>query len=342
MIGKIKQGKSFYHCIHYCLQDKKGLSEQQKELLSLKDNLQHKERAEVLLYNKCGGDINEVIRDFKEVARLSRRTENPVLHISMRLAPGETLLKDQWMEIAQQCTKEFGVADHQYICVLHKDTHQPHIHIVANRVGFNGKAAKDSNNYRRMAALCRRLEKQYNLKEVLSPKAFLSGKERQLPRNDQRKEQLKKDIRQILEKTGTYPEFEKQMQALGYTVMKGRGISFIDEKKVKTKGSEVGCSLATLEKVFALKQKLLLGRVKEKRTSTSDHSQHTGSSPLPSYQTGQRAIGHNPKFPAPVDEVQQEFISLLGQLLNPPPSADEFDNLLANDLLRKKKKRRIS
>lgn len=341
MIGKISQGKSFYHCIRYCLQDKKELSEQQKELLSLKDNLQHKERAEVLYYNKCGGDINEVIRDFKEVARLSSRTEKPVLHISLRLAPGETLPKDQWMEIAEQCAKEFGVADHQYICVLHKDTQQPHIHIVANRVGFDGKAAKDNNNYRRMAALCRRLEKQYNLKEVLSPKTFLSAQEKQLPRSDQRKERLKRDIRTVLVKANSYPEFEKQMQALGYTVLKGRGISFIDEKKVKTKGSEVGCSLATLEKVFALKQKLLLGRVKEKGAIASGHSRHTDSRPLPTQRAGQQAIQQSPKFPAPVDQVEQEFISFLDQLLNPPPSTDQPDNLLANEYLRKKKKRKI-
>lgn len=341
MIGKIKQGKEFSRCIGYCLKDKKELSDLQKELLSLKDNLQHKERAEILLYNKCGGCIKELIRDFEEVAQLSSRIEKPVLHISLRLAPGEVLSKAQWMEIGQECAKEFGVADNQYICILHKDTKQPHIHLVANRVGFNGKAAKDNNNYRRMAALCRRLEKQYNLKEVLSPKAFLSAKERQLPRNDQRKEQLRKDVRTVLEKAGDYTEFEKQMQALGYTVMKGRGISFIDDKKVKTKGSEVGCSLATLEKVFALKQKILLGRVKGKGAITPGYNQHTGSTSSSEQRTSRQAIQHNPKPSTPVNQVQLEFISLLDHLLNPPPSPDQYDNTLANDLFYKKKKRKI-
>ncbi|EOR95367.1 hypothetical protein ADIARSV_1479 [Arcticibacter svalbardensis MN12-7] len=49
--------------------------------------------------------------------------------------------------------EEFGVGDHQYICVLHKDTKEQHIHIAANRVGFDGKAAKDGNSYKRMSAL---------------------------------------------------------------------------------------------------------------------------------------------------------------------------------------------
>lgn len=49
------------------------------------------------------------------------------------------------------CAEEFSVADHQHVSILHKDTREQHIHLVANRVGFDGKAAKDGNSYRRMA-----------------------------------------------------------------------------------------------------------------------------------------------------------------------------------------------
>ena len=44
------------------------------------------------------------------------------------------------------------------------------------------------------------------------------------------------------------------MTALGYQILKGRGISFTDQKQVKIKGSEVGFSLTKIEKIFALKQ----------------------------------------------------------------------------------------
>ena len=44
------------------------------------------------------------------------------------------------------------------------------------------------------------------------------------------------------------------MTALGYQILKVRGIIFTDQKKVKIKGSEVGFSLAKIEKIFALKQ----------------------------------------------------------------------------------------
>ncbi|MEC5143185.1 relaxase/mobilization nuclease domain-containing protein [Chitinophaga sp. 212800010-3] len=123
-------------------------------------------------YNKCFGNLKELSGQFIDVAKLSKRVEKPVFHFSLRLAPGEILTNNQLMEVGQECAKEFGVSEKQYTCVLHKDTSEPHIHIVANRVGFNGKVISDINNYKRMAAFCRRLEKQYNLKEVLSPVPF--------------------------------------------------------------------------------------------------------------------------------------------------------------------------
>jgi len=172
MIGKVTTGASFYHCISYCLEDKRKLSDEQKKQLSLQEGFQHKGRAEILEYNRCFGDKQELTEQFRDVAKLSRRVEKPVMHLSIRAAPGDQLTTEQWREIGQAAAKEFGLDDHQFICVLHKDTKQPHIHVVGNRVGYDGKVASDSNSYARMAALCRRLEKEYDLKQVLSPVAF--------------------------------------------------------------------------------------------------------------------------------------------------------------------------
>jgi len=304
MIGKVSIGKSFYHCISYCLEDKRELTEQQKLELSAQDHLRHKDRAEVLEYNKCFGDKNELSGQFKDVQKLSKRVEKPVLHLSLRLAPGELLHKDQLMEIGRECAKEFGVADNQYICVLHNDTREQHIHLVANRVGFDGKAAKDGNSYKRMADLCRRLEKQYHLQEVLSPRAFLSAKDRLLPRHDQRREKLWQDIANILGKTSTYSSFEQQMKALGYQVIKGRGISFTDDKKVKIKGSEVGFSLAKIEKILSLNQR-------QESKSPGQQFRQTGGNRPPGQRASEREWNQ-----------AGQFSSLLEQLLKTEYGAD--------------------
>jgi len=149
------------------------------------------------------------------------------------LAPGDQLTRAQWIEIGQEAAKEFGIDKNQYISVLHKDTAQPHIHIVANRVGYDGRVASDSNSYARMAAFCRRMEKKYGLKQVLSPRRFLSEKEKQIPRQDLRKLRLKEKIVEALKEARDFAEFERRMKAQGYRIDKGPGIAFEDDKKVR-------------------------------------------------------------------------------------------------------------
>jgi hypothetical protein len=251
MIGKITTGESFYHCLSYCLQDKKGLSEQQKILLSVKENVQHKDRAEVLFYNKCFGNARELANQFTDVGKLSRRVEKPVLHIMLSLAPGEQLSKHKLEEIGRACAEAFKIDQNQYVCILHKDSRLQHIHIVANRVGYDGRAATLSNNYRRIANFCREMEKKHDLTQVLNPRVFQAQVEQRIPRQDARKVKFKSDIKRTLTGCLSYSEFEQKMKSLGYEVLKGRGVSFIDQKKVKVKGSEVGFSLMTIEKIIS-------------------------------------------------------------------------------------------
>ena len=258
MIGHVSTGSSFSHCIGYCLDDKIELTEQQKIDQSLKDGLQHKNRAEVLEYNKCFGNRQELAAQFNDVRKLSKRVEQPVLHLSVRLAPGEYLDRTQLIDIGRALAKDFGVSDNQYISILHKDTNEQHIHLVANRVGYNGKAVSTSNNFLTMDKFCRKLEIKYELQQVLSARRFLSPEQRLLPRHDIRKEKLKTDILQTLRQVNHFDAFQKAMEKLGYNVIKGRGILFIDDKKVRIKGSEAGFSLGKIEKILQLKQDLIV------------------------------------------------------------------------------------
>jgi hypothetical protein len=338
MIGHVSIGSSFYHCISYCLEDKKELSELEKIELGLHDHLQHRERAEVLEYNKCFGNKHELTEQFNDVRKLSRRVEKPMLHLSLRLAPGETLTKGQLTEVGRACAKEFGIADNQYICVLHKDTKEQHIHIAANRVGFNGKVASDSNSYKRMAELCRSLEKKYGLQEVLSPRAFLSPKDRLLPRHDSRKDKLKSDIQQTLKQVNSYAAFERQMKELGYKVLKSRGISFIDDKKVKIKGSEVGFSLAKIEKILSLKQQLAIKKASESKERENESRPSFSSFNSQQQNNNQQSYAKENTAEA----IASQISGLIGQLMNPEYVSDYIDPELLKQGKKKNKKPRIS
>lgn len=337
MIGKVSKGGSFAGCIGYCLEDKIKLTEEMKVQLAQVDHLQHKNRAEVLEYNQCFGNKNELAAQFRDVAKLSKRVEKPVLHLSLRLAAGENLSLDQWTDIGRQAAKDVGIADHQYICVLHKDTKEQHIHIVANRVGFDGKVASDSNSYKRMADLCRRLEKDYNLQQVLSPRAFLSAEERLLPRQDERKKQLKENIRRTLKEVRQFPDFQKKMEDLGYQVIKGRGICFIDDKNVKTKGSEVGFPLAKIEKILTLKQELELKKKEELLHRRADDEIHA----TPGHRQAFDPFPRSAAKATPAMQTAKQIASLLAKLLEPQKEmGGGLPYELTEDYLEQRRKRR--
>ena len=264
--------------------------------------------------------------------KLNHNLASPVLHITLSLAPRESLPKNKLMEMCEDCAKEMGFEKKQYIAIHHKDTNHQHLHIVVNRVGFDRRTVSDRNNYQKIAQYCRKMEQKFQLKEVLSPRKFLSAKERLIPRLDSRKEQLKKDIQQVLTTTKKYPQFEAKMTALGYRVLKGRGIYFTDQKQVKIKGSEVGFPLAKIEKIFALKQEQEMQII-----NRSQQNLERQKSPLDSYEKYVFIKGQNDhKF---LDQevgsgLEKQINNLINELMKPEQVPDQQ----VPSLLMKKKK----
>jgi hypothetical protein len=323
MIGKITIGKSFGGCLRYCLEDKVELSQEQKNALGKLDGLQYANRAEVLEYNMCFGNKKELTSQFNDVRTLRPQLSQPVMHISLSLDPEDQFTKEKLRQIGQDFAREFGFENNQYLTIYHKDTMHPHLHIVANRVGFDGSRISDSNSYRKVAELCRKLEIKHGLKQVLSPQRFLSPEQKlarkQENRIDQRKERLKKNIRECLLNASGLQDFTHKMKQLGVEVVKSRGISFIDDKKMYVKGSELGYSLSTIEKILSYpletRQQLHQKLEKERKQMTI-------------------SIQQQPKFIHP--EKQLDLTQTLEILLR-----TEYDySQTPSELLKKKRKRK--
>ncbi len=64
MIGKVMIGKSFRGCLLYCLNDKKQEENEEQKM---------RNRAEVLLFHKCGGNDKELVQQFNEVRALNNK-----------------------------------------------------------------------------------------------------------------------------------------------------------------------------------------------------------------------------------------------------------------------------
>ncbi|MEJ7780110.1 MAG: relaxase/mobilization nuclease domain-containing protein [Daejeonella sp.] len=254
MIGKIGTGKSFRGCLNYLFQGRLQKSQDMQQLEA------EKKQVEVIAYNQCFGNRLELIREFVEVSKLNPKVSKPVFHISISFAhsdSGRLDLQDK-ADMAEKLANEFGFQSNQYVVIAHQDTGHEHLHIVANRIGYDGRTASDGNSYKRVAEYCRKMELEYKLTQVLSPNKFLKPEQRVAPgqRVDQRKEALKKHLSQAIKECKDVQQVKKYMEKQGYDVELGRGIAFTDPQHVRFKGSQVGYALMDIEK--KLKQELQL------------------------------------------------------------------------------------
>ena len=145
MIGKIIIGSGFKGVISYCLSPKKGLGKQI-------------ERSEIIDYNQCFGTKNELIRQFTDVRNLNTKLNKPVIHFILSFSISDSVNNSLLSEISNDLAKDFGFDKNQYIVIRHTDTEDthPHIHVIANRVGFDKKTVSDSNSYKRIAEFARK------------------------------------------------------------------------------------------------------------------------------------------------------------------------------------------
>jgi hypothetical protein len=253
MMGFIHSAKTFRQSLNYCLLDKK---------LSLAEGgspgeVRFRDRAEILYFNQCFGNRETLIRQFNEVGHLRPNMSKAVFHLSISFPPGERLAKSTLVDISVDCARAFEFERHQFVTILHKDTVQQHIHIVANRIGFDRHVADDSYSYGRMADYCREGELRFHLTRELGPRRYQSPEQRLTPRQGLRLDKLKQTITHALTLATDYPAFETTMKLNGYAVHRSeRGIAFSEDRKVFIKGSEAGYPWKTIR--LALEQKLEL------------------------------------------------------------------------------------
>lgn len=108
-----------------------------------------------------------------EAVRLLRPGLNKyVYHTSLNFSNDELLYltNEKLKTIASDYLQGLGFINNQYLVFRHYDADHPHIHLLVNRIGFDGTVVSDSNNYKRSEAILRKLEYQYNLVAVAQSK----------------------------------------------------------------------------------------------------------------------------------------------------------------------------
>ena len=108
-------------------------------------------------------DIHTCLNSFEPYLLANKRTEKPVLHISINPDPKDKLSDEQLSEIAQTYMQKMGYGDQPFIVYKHEDIERRHIHIVSLRVDENGKKIDHNFEHRRSMDVCRELEQRYGL-----------------------------------------------------------------------------------------------------------------------------------------------------------------------------------
>ena len=117
------------------------------------------------IYNDGSGTVNihRIYEDFMRWMPSHTKTEKPMMHISLNPHPDDRLSDTDYTALAHEYMQKMGLGDMPYLIFKHMDIDRHHIHIVALRVGTDGKAVSDRNNFYRSKEITRELERKYNL-----------------------------------------------------------------------------------------------------------------------------------------------------------------------------------
>ena len=146
MMAKITKGSGFGDAVKYILDPKKDA-----ELIG-SDGVRY-------------SSIEAITNDFELQSRLNPRVSKPVGHISLSFSEQDSAKLDnqKMLEMAVRYMHAMGIRDTQFIIGRHYDKKHPHIHILYNRVDYNGRTISDKNDRIRSTKICKVLTQQHNL-----------------------------------------------------------------------------------------------------------------------------------------------------------------------------------
>lgn len=158
MIAKIGRGNNLYGALAY------------NQLKVEKEN------GQVLYTNKIietpdGSYANsQLLRSFEPYLLANRKTEKPILHISLNPDPKDKVSDEQFEKLAQKYMQKMGYAEQPFVVFKHTDIERTHIHILSVCVDENGRKISDKFEKRQSMNVCQELEKQYCLISAIEKK----------------------------------------------------------------------------------------------------------------------------------------------------------------------------
>lgn len=151
MIAKINVGSSLFGALSY---NEEKINEGLGKILFSNRIIQQTDGSYNMYLNT---------KSFEPYLDANKRTEKPILHISINPHPDDKLTDEQLSDIVQEYMEKMGYGNQPYLVYKHEDLDRHHIHIVSINVDETGKKISNSNDYKRSKNITRELEKKYGL-----------------------------------------------------------------------------------------------------------------------------------------------------------------------------------
>lgn len=125
-----------------------------------------KEGDKAELFELRGFAEEDVVNAFRSVHVMAdaTRCENPFYHAQIRTPDGETLTKEQWLEVARRIEDRLGLTDQPRAIAFHdKDGHE-HMHVAWSRIDEKTMTAKELKfDHLKLKEVCREIERDMGL-----------------------------------------------------------------------------------------------------------------------------------------------------------------------------------
>jgi hypothetical protein len=158
MIAKIGRGSNLYGALAY------------NQLKVEKENGQVLYTNKIIETPEGSYAVSQLLRSFEPYLMANRKTEKPILHISLNPDPKDKVSDEQFEELAQKYMQKMGYAEQPFVVFKHTDIERTHIHIVSVCVDEEGRKISDTFEKRRSMDVCRALEKEYSLRSATEKK----------------------------------------------------------------------------------------------------------------------------------------------------------------------------
>jgi hypothetical protein len=151
MVAKISSGSSLYSALAY---NHQKINAGNAKVLFTNNMVEPKDGS--FSIGICTGS-------FEPYLLANKRTENPVIHISLNPDPKDKLNDEQFAQIAEEYMQKLGYGNQPFVVYKHEDIDRHHIHIVSVKVDETGKMIRDNFQHRLSMRICRELERKYRL-----------------------------------------------------------------------------------------------------------------------------------------------------------------------------------